>query len=389
MPTPQEMQNWVGTNPQGGSNAANQQRLQQYMNSIGRFGGGLQAGAASGAGSYRDEQGNLIDPGGRFQGGTSAFRAGSPVGGQVGAPNLGMFSSLSNWAQQVPGGQQQLMGMGIAPSYNGMMFGNMGGPNANAEYRSYLNNQAQSGGQPNGPSDQSDYWSYVNRYNLSRGGAPGTQGRQMFEQQSSPGQFSFPSMFGMGQGQQQARPGGMGGGGQFGVGQFSGGMNPLAGRGGAGAGAGAGGGIMGNLQNTINTMMRGGSGVPQNVENAMRTRVGDTVAGQQSSAEQRAREDAVRRGASTSGGGDSDIREQLNRVSAEGSTQQIQGQQGIDQMLSQLGQQNRATGVGAGVNLASAQLRDQQQLRDLMLMMGMLQSQQGPQGGLGSILGGM
>lgn len=355
------------------ANQQGRQRLQSYLNSTGRFGGGLQAGNRSGQGVAPGQD----DPGGRFQGGTSAFRAGSPEGGQVGAPNLGVASELNRWAGQVPGGQSHLYGMGMAPMINGLPFGSLGNPTADQNYQNtmqYMSNVPNASSMGMGQFQDPTYLNYVSNYN-----------RQ--QQQQSPGQFSMPSMFGQGQGQIGSSAPGQGLARQFGVGGFSGSLNnPLAGRGGSGS---AGSGIMGNLQNTINTMMRGSSGVPQNVENAMRTRVGDTTAGMQSSAEQRAREDAVRRGASTSGGGDSDIRDQLNRVAAEGSSQQIQGQQGIDQMLAQLTNQNRATGVGAGVNLASAQLRDQQQLRDLMLMMGMLQAQQGPMGGLSSILGGV
>lgn len=147
------------------------------------------------------------------------------------------------------------------------------------------------------------------------------------------------------------------------------------------------GGLGGNLERTIGSMLGGGSGFNPQQEQQLRTQAGDYAAGQQRMAEQRLREDAIRRGASTSAGGDTDIRSELNRVGFEGAAGQQRATQDVDRMLAQLGQQRQQAGLGAGVSLYREQGERERALRELELLLSQLQSEQGMQG-LNFILGG-
>jgi hypothetical protein len=164
---------------------------------------------------------------------------------------------------------------------------------------------------------------------------------------------------------------------------------------------GGGGNLESSLERQIQQLLQGGSGYSNDQENLMRTRAGDYAAGQQATNEQRMREDAIRRGASTSAGGDADIRSELNRVSAQGAMGQQQATQDVDRMLADLRRQNVSTGLSAGggllgqrygQQLGQQQLaqRERESLRELEMLLASLQGEQGGMNspGLQFIMGG-
>lgn len=259
------------------------------------------------------------------QGYQNAGRAGIPQNGMVGSPQLGTVSELMRWASQVPNGMQQLQAMGMMPEISSYapqqsyMQSGMGGPNVGGGGR---------GGDPR------------------MSGSPqmnGGMGMQQPGMNNGLGGQSIQSLVnGTGSGLNREQSG-----------------------------------FERGLEGTIAQLLGGSN------ESALRTRASDTIAGQQRGAEERTREDAVRRGASGSGG-DADIRTELNRVSAEGGRAQNDASLDISQFLNQ----QKLGALGQGNQLLGNQLSDTRSIREMITMLQALMSQQGGQGGLSMILGG-
>lgn len=287
-----------------------------------------------------------VNTGGVFQGGTSNRRAGSAQNGMVGAPDLGTVSELMRWAQQVPGGMQQLQAMGMMPEISSTQYG--GSNNGSLQTRSGIGSGSPFGG--------------MNRLMNNTGQAA-----------TNNPMTSRPPMQSFGNGGLSAPGGGQGLGSSFGT-LIGGGQQQ--------------GGFEMNLQNTIQQMLQNPTGYTPGQQAQMRTRAGDAAAGQQDINAQRIREDAVRRGAYGSAGGDADIRDQLNRSNAQGAADQQRAVQDVDFGLADLGRQGRQGAAALGTGLLGEQFKNQNSIRELVMMLEALKSSMGGQGGLSMILGG-
>lgn len=338
-------------NPQPATGTLQQQQ-QAYRQNV--FGVGGRPTGRSGQQVYNPLTGQYQDQPGVFQGGTSNRRAGLPQGGIVGAPDLGTASELMRFADQVPGGEDYLRNIGMMPEISTYGAG-----------QSYHAGSAGMGfGQAGGALGALSAMSSM----------PGTPTRTP----AAPAQgFTLPGL------------GGLGGANSFGNASIP--LN-VPGSGTAGLNlptvpGGNSGGFGGFLEGQVRNFLNNPSGYsPTDVSN-MRTRASETVAGLQNDAMNRAREDAVRRGASTSAGGDSDIRDSLNRVAAAGSQQQIRAGQDIDKLLAEARRAGTLGGISAGTGLYGQQLGDIQNLRQILTALAALQQSQGAQGGLSMILG--
>ena len=115
----------------------------------------------------------------------------------------------------------------------------------------------------------------------------------------------------------------------------------------------------------------------------MQTQLGESISGSTSNAMQQTREDAIRRGA-TGAQGDADIRDQLNRVTAQGGADQARGRSEIESILQ--GFKNQA--IGQGTSLLGEQGQDVRSLREMITMLEALKQQNSPLSGLNFSLGG-
>lgn len=301
-------------------------------------------------------------------------RPGSPINGQVGSPNLGY---LGNYWGSSPEMQQYLQGMGIAPQYS--FIGPQGSmvPDTNSPFgnnRGYVDASGQnvvggsSGQVPYASKAQMDVNGVsATNWPSSGGGSVTGGGFQGLDTQRE--QSPFEKMLeGNATNLINRKPG-----------QLEQGLE---------------GGIMSMLN-------RGRYGDTQ--EKMLINRAQEPYAFAQREMLEDTRGDAVRRGAASS---DADIRDQLNRVQAQG----VQGQQraAFDATMGLMDQRRNdltsATGLGqgllgqqfnqqlgaqsAGQGLLGSQLRDTQQLREMITALNALAQQQGPQGGLQFLLGG-
>ena len=320
--------------PQQGPGGGGQQRPGGQMTSS--F-SGTGAGQTSG-GTQHNAQQNNYGWGGQQRRGAEA---------NVGAPDLGTVSELMRWASQVPGGMQQLQSMGMMPEISSTQYG--GSNNGSLQTRSGIGSGSPFGG--------------MNRLMNNTGQAA-----------TNNPMTSRPPMQSFGNGGI-----GMGGGRQDGLGSSFGTL--------IGGGQQQGGFEM-NLQNTIQQMLQNPTGYTPGQQAQMRTRAGDAAAGQQDINAQRIREDAVRRGAYGSAGGDADIRDQLNRSNAQGAADQQRAVQDVDFGLADLGRQGRQGAAALGTGLLGEQFKNQNSIRELVMMLEALKSSMGGQGGLSMILGG-
>lgn len=124
------------------------------------------------------------------------------------------------------------------------------------------------------------------------------------------------------------------------------------------------------------------------IEDRMRTRAGDTIAAQQRNSMDSTRANAVQRGAANGATGDAGIQDQLNRVSAQGASQQINTGLDIDKQIADMNRANTIAGQSAGNQLLGTQLGD---TRSLVQLIALLNQQATSQrlGGLSSAMGGL
>lgn len=260
-------------------------------------------------------------------------RSGLPQQGIVGAPNLGLVSELQRFQSQVPGGSQFLQSRGMMPNIQTSQFR----PGSVSQFRP----DANYGGQGMAPVNEQfppGFSSYgINYPGMGQGG----------QQQGLTNQSAVPN-----NGSTTRQPS-----------EFE-----------------------GTLQNKITGLLNNPTGFDQIQQQQLRNRAAAPIAGQQQINEQRTREDAVRRG--NYGGGDMDIRDQLNRVSAQGAADQGRAGQDIDMMLANLQRQGTQAGLGAGVGLLGQQMGDQKSIREMLTLLEGLNQQGGAAGqGLNFLMG--
>ena len=275
---------------------------------------------------------------------------------------LGTVSELLRLARSDPGMADYLRSQGLMPEVSTMgpsQYTQQGGGNQ-TDWNLALRNQQIAQARAGHPGQSGA------QYSASRNNGPTHARPDGSLYTAAPGSFNRPlSQFGI-----NSMPGSYTGG------QYNQNEGNSTWTGSAGFGGSGGGGLDNNLEAAINKLLGGYSGISSEQETAMRTRASDTVAGNQATAEQRSREDAVRRGASTQAGGDSDIRTELNRVGAEGARSQITAGQDIDQMLAQLSNSNMLAGVQSGSGYV-------QKMAELQALLAALQQQQGSGGSMG------
>ena len=307
-----------------------------------------------GAGDYQSYQTNATGQLGQY-GGQRQQNYGNMSGA---APDLGTVSELLRWQRQTGG---DLAAMGMAPEISSTQYGQH---NAGSRQTGMgLNNQTNNlfGGGSSGFQNQ-----------LNRAGGNTIEG---------PGPRVSGYVNGQAQYASQAAPG-------FGVNPSGQGVPSAPGFGLLTGGGQQQGGFEMNLQNTIQQMLQNPTGYTPGQQAMMRTRAGDSAAGQQSINAQRIQEDAVRRGAYGSAGGDADIRDQLNRSNAQGAADQQRAVQDVDFGLADLGRQGRQGAAALGTGLLGEQFKNQNSMRELVMMLEALKSSMGGQGGLNMILGG-
>lgn len=296
----------------------------------------------SGQQVYNPETKQWEDQPGIFQGGTSNRRPGLPQQGIVGSPNLGLASEINRLISQGVLSPQQAAAQGLLPDISSWR------PMGSAPAQQHA---AMTGG-------------HYNSYGMWQPGETSAVGysNPAFGS-NNPITVTTPqgprllSSFGGGVG------GGVGGGAPNINGQgYNREQSPFE----------------QNIQSSIEQLMN-----PQ-FGNALRTREGERISGLTAAAGQSAREDAVRRGASSSALGDTDIRDQLNRVSAEGTRQGRQADLDIDMLLNQI----RSGAVGQGIGLLGQQLGDVKSIREMITMLEALKQQNSPVNGLQFSLGG-
>lgn len=341
-------------------------------------GAGYSLRGQSGQQQYRTNpitgQQEPVNTGGIYQGGTSNRRAGLAENGMVGSPDLGTVSELLRWASQVPGGEAQLRAMGMMPQVHSTQYGGRT-PHPfqqDAQMQNQFRNQVASGQR-----------AYVNGRLIDTSTGQPING-------ATYGNFTSPGY----ENYNQQRQGSFGG---FGMGNLTANQNT----GGANLGNMSFGRLIGgngqqgdqsgfemNLQNSIQQMLQNPTGFTDAQQTQMRTRAGDAAAGQQAMNAQRIQEDAVRRGAYGSAGGDADIRDQLNRSNMEGAASQQRAVQDVDFGLADLARQGSQVATGQGIGLLGEQFKNQNSIRELVMMLEALKSSMGSQGGLSMILGG-
>lgn len=345
---------------------------------------------------YDPYTGQLVDPGGAFQGGTSAYRAGGANNGIVGSPNLGVTSALLNYGNSSPQARQYLQSLGINPTVNGFnafdYAGLSTGVNQGAQYA-----------QPSSFSSPEAYRTYMEGFmNAGRGeqlpvGVHRMDGQLVYNPTGGTNRASWVPWPGAAQYES-----GISGQGQQGIG--------------LGAGLDAGrtqSPFELNLQNAIqnlvnnprpyqNNVMGGrvpGSIQPQNAKSSllnggqvnlgteealMRSQARGGIGAAQRRAEENSRMDAARRGVASRG--DASIRDQLNRIGARGASDQNRAQLDISKTISDLERANLLGGLGAGNSLLGTQLMDSRALQQLLVQLQAIQAQNG-QNGLSMLLG--
>ena len=337
----------------------------------GSYNGNVQAGAMNRFGNNSMGTDEQWGQSGRTAGNTNYAQSGmfglGNFSGRAQQTNyndsLGQVSELMRLARSDPGMADYLRSQGLMPNISTMgpsQYTQQGGGNQ-TDWNLALRNQQQAQARAGHPGQSGA------QYSASRNNGPTHARPDGSLYTAAPGSFNRPlSQFGI-----NSMPGSYTGG-QYNQNE---GNSTWTGSAGFGGGSG-GGGLDNNLEAAINKLLGGYSGISSGQETAMRTRASDTVAGNQAAAEQRAREDAVRRGASTQAGGDSDIRTELNRVGAEGARTQVEAGQDIDQMLAQLKNQNLLAGVQSGSGYV-------QKMAELQALLAALQQQQGSGGSMG------
>lgn len=324
--------------------------------------------------SYQDQFRRFMEAmtgGGQQEYDYGRTRPGSPIGGQVGAPDLGTASELMRWARQVPNGEQILRNMGMMPEITQSQWSSgSAGPNNNLQ--TGLSSAGRTGNQTD--------WDLAQRNQQAAQQRSGRSQQQPQQQQYRPGYVPgyTPPIYGPGGGTSTIPAYGSGTMTPNGYSATAGYLGPQVG-GGQSAG-----GFQGQLQNAVSGLLQNPSGLNQSQQNMMRTRATDAVAGQQSVNEQRTREDAIRRGASTSAGGDSDIRSELNRVGAQGASDQSKALTDIDALIANLNRTGTLGAINAGVGVQG----EANKQRELEMLIGQLMQQAGGLGGLQLILGG-
>lgn len=294
--------------------------------------------------------------------------AGAPVNGQVGSPNLGSASELMRWASQVPGGAQYLQSIGMMP--------NMSSTNVSSGTRSGQGLQ-----DPNNPwtgaQNISGTGGYgANTYRLSDGSlsnGPTSAPHNPQQQLGSPNPgASNPMSTPM-----STTPGHNAVGGMMNTGP-GGTTDVSAGR----SGGGTAGDMSGSLQAQIEKLFQNPSGLDPTQQQQIVNEAQSPYAQQQQTDTANTQEDAIRRGASGSGG-DSDIRDQLNRVSMEGASNQQNAATNARLGIQQQGMQNVMGALGAGNQLYGNQVNNANSIRQMQVLMNSLAQQNGPLAGLG------
>lgn len=357
---------------------------------------------------YDPVTGQMRDPGGVFQGGTSSRRAGGAQNGMMGSPLLGTSAALINYGNQSPQNQAYLRQMGLVPTVNGFSaFSSNSGsapvqltPGMNSSDqagRTFANGMIQSVPGPNGTTQ------YLDSTGM------GVQPSSTWKRDSAGRLFDSASMPGM---QGEAAFPGMGGGG------------------GSGGGSGGGGGAFPvddreqsdfelELQNSISGLLnqprpyqrnvygsrvegslppgdknyKGGNGYPNSgatnlgtEEALLRSNAANSIAAGTRQNQEAVRMDAARRGATNSQGGDAGVRDSLNRETARGASNQNTAMSGISKMISDIERSNLMGGLGAGNSLLNTQLTDARSLQQLLAQIYAIDKQSG-QGNLNMLLG--
>ena len=255
--------------------------------------------------------------------------------GVIGTPNLGSVSAMQQWAQQI----DAMYGAGTAQRYLGQR-----GMTPTVNGQSALYDPAKAG-MDTTPQDRA--WLDATG---GRGGMGGPQGSPI-QQPNANGSFGASNRgsgltresFGM---QQPGASRYESAGGKFG---------DLGKPGVAGQVEKTLGGLMsgkeddlgGQIRSTLSGMLENPSGYDPVQEQMLRNRASEPIAGQQQENENATRMDAIRRGAASD---DSDIRDQLNRVGAQGAKDQGDASFNVDRALTELSRGTKLSAVGAGTD---------------------------------------
>lgn len=137
-----------------------------------------------------------------------------------------------------------------------------------------------------------------------------------------------------------------------------------------------------NLQSSIMSLLNPAE--DKRYGQQLRNRATEPIAAQTQRNLEESRMDAARRGAASS---DADIRDQLNRVSAQGARDMSAASLDVDQALQELMNNKRIAGINAGNTLYGNQLNDQRARQELEMLLAQMQEENGPLAGLSAIFG--
>lgn len=293
---------------------------------------------------------------------TPGQRPGSPKNGMMGSPNLGQVSSLQSYAATLDkiygqgAGQQYLNRRGINPTVNGM----------NLDQTARLAGMPSSFGAhlmgPNAPQGEARQ-QLINDFTVQNTDG---QGNAMLQAVPGPnGTMQYMDSTGMGYS-------GTSGGQTYNNGRL---VGPA---GGSGGGSGSGSGLSGQIESTYSDLMSNPTGYSDQQEQMLRNRATEGIALAGNQAADATRMDAIRRGAATD---DADIRDQLNRVTADSAKKQSDASFDVDMGLAGLSRQTKLSAAGGAANYDA-------QIRQLLAQLAQQEEENGPLQGLESVMGG-
>lgn len=270
---------------------------------------------------------------GRAPSSNAARVAAGGAAGVIGTPNLGSVSAMQQWAMQIDamygaGTAQRYLGQrGMAPTVNG---------------QSALYNPANAGMETT-PQDRA--WLAATGGRGGMGGAGGSS----IQQPNANGSYGDADT---GSGLNRS---------SFGL-----------------AGGGGGGDLSGQIEQTYGDLMRNPSGFNPQQEQMLRNRAAEPIAAQQQQNMEDTQADAVRRGAASD---NADIRDQLNRVSAQGAKDQGDASFNVDRALADLARSTKLSAAQGAGNYEN-------QRREIEMLLAQLEQENNPlQAGLSSALG--